>query len=422
MMLRGSALFYALGIAVLIGLLSTSLIIYAYTERLLIRKETRAQDLQRNVTSAMEWLLAAPDDFAEGETKTVDLYGRGKDSVSMMRRTWGAYLLFNVRSFSGKQVEEQTVLAGWLPDSSTAYTLYLADLDQALLLSGKTSITGTCYLPAAGVQRAYIEGQSFEGFDLIRGPVRNSARRLEPINTNLVKQLDEVLGGKFSPTDSVVAFGGFTDGDSLYHSYRSNRLVLRSASALTLRGGFCGGQVCIFSSKSIRVKKEMRLDGVLLFAPKIFIEDDVVGSFQAFARDSLLVGENVEVRYPGVLGIVASQQSPDLAYLILGKKSVCAGLVFGSSVVADYRKHVTVRLAQETHVTGQVWCFDLLDVQGRVWGDVTTSKFELKTPSATYLNHLLGATIDRSRLPIGFSYAALTARKEQRLSILQQMR
>jgi hypothetical protein len=421
-MLRGSALFYALAIAVLIGLLSSSLIIYAHTERLLLSKQTRAEELRRNAESGMEWLLGAPDQFPEGEPVLADLYGRKRDSVSLLHRTWGAYSVFHVRAFSGKKQEEQTVLAGWLPDSTKAYALYLADLDQVLSLSGKTNITGMCYLPAAGVQRAYIEGQSFEGFDLVRGPVRTSARGLEPINTDLVKRLDEWLDGKFLTSDSVIAFNGFDVGDSLYQSFRDAPLVFTSGAAIQLSGGFCGGQVCIFSSKSIRVKKEMRLDGVLLVAPKIFIDDEVVGSFQAFARDSLVAGKKIEIRYPGVLGVVASPRSPDLAYLQLGEKSSCAGLVFGISTVADFRKHVTVRLAKETHVTGQVWCFDLLDVQGTVWGDVTTTKFELKTPSSTYLNHLLHATIDRTKLPFGFTFAALTARKEQRLSILQIMR
>ncbi|MGL4595956.1 MAG: hypothetical protein ACRCYO_00415 [Bacteroidia bacterium] len=422
MMLRGSALFYALAMAVLIGLLSSSLILYAHTERLLLSKHVRMDELRRNMDSGMEWLLASPDAFAEGEFVYADLFGRGRDSVALMRKTWGAYSVFHVRSFAGNMEEEETVLAGWLPDSAKSFALYLADLDQALSLSGKTDIVGRCYLPQAGVQRAYIEGQSFEGFDLIRGLVRQSARRLEPINVDLVKRLDDLVGGKFLPTDRVEGFGGFAQGDSLYASFLDDGLVLRSLSEIVMRGGFCGGQVCFFSSTSIRVKKEMRLDGVLLVAPKIFIEDGVVGSFQAFARDSLLVGKRVEMRYPSVLGIVSSQRSPDLGYLFLDEKSTCAGLVFGASTVADFRKHVTVRLAKETHVIGQVWCFDLLDIQGIVWGDVTATKFELKTPSAYYSNHLLGATIDRTKLPFGFTYAALTASKGQTLSIMEKVR
>ena len=84
--------------------------------------------------------------------------------------------------------------------------MYLADQNKPLSLTGRTQITGNCYLPKAGVKRAYIEGKSFVGNKLINGTKYNSNKTLPPINKELINENLKNFFPKESINDSLMDY------------------------------------------------------------------------------------------------------------------------------------------------------------------------------------------------------------------------
>jgi hypothetical protein len=133
----------------------------------------------------------------------------------------------------------------------------------------------------------------------------------------------------------------------------------------------------------------------------------VRGNFQAFARDSLRTGKKTELTYPSVLGIITTKQSPPQTILLIGEENKIAGLIFGIQTVPDFTRTLLISISTKTEITGQVWSNDLLDLRGKVFGDVGCKLFRLKTNSAVYDNQLLDGEIDRSKRPDAIVLPAL---------------
>ena len=398
-MLKASALFYAIVISVLVGMASGSLILSAYFTRLETDTYLKQEQLQLNAASGIAYLLSSQEEIQPGQPATIDLYGSGKDSTILEKKAWGAYEIALSRAiWNGREVKA-AALTGSLLQSKDRFVLWLADQDRPLSLAGSTIIKGDAYLPKAGVQRAYIEGQSYAGDKMIYGNVKESGRTMRLFDKALAERLQKIMLGQLSETDSVAAI---TDDDSISNSFFNAPVIIRSAGKIVLSGKMYAGHIVIISGKEIIVRKDAMIDGVILAAPIIRIEKEFEGTVQAFASDSLMVDEKCTLLYPSALGIIRTKGSADNMYLAIGMGSTVRGAILSWQGQYDVRKTMLINIAQQSEVKGQIYSMGLLDLKGTVKGSVVTSKFLLKTSSSVYENHLLNATIDITGLPKKF--------------------
>jgi hypothetical protein len=397
-MLKASALFYAIIISVLAALLSGSLILSVYFSRLETDTYVMRDRLQHNAVSGIELLLSSQEEVREGEPVTIDLYNSGEDSVRLEKRSWGVYeMLSSCARWKQHEIKLSALAGGAI--YRERFALYLADQDRPLSLAGNTVIRGDAYLPKAGVQHAYIEGQSYAGEKMIYGNMLPSAKTIPTFDQQLAGSLKDILSGNVQLQYSVIAMPA---EDSLVHSFTGAPLIIYSSQEIILVNKYISGYIMIISGKEIVVNKNTMLDNVLLAAPIIRIEDEFEGTLQAFASDTLLVGKDCRLDYPSALGIIRTVRSPDQMILSLGEETKVKGTVLGWQDSYDIRKNLLVSIGKECEITGQVYSNGLLDMQGAVNGNVTASRFLLRTPSSVYENHLLNAVIDITKLPSYF--------------------
>jgi hypothetical protein len=397
-MLKASALFYAIVISLLGGLLTSSLILSAYFKRLEIDTYIMQEQLQRNASSGITYLLSGQENVLPGNTLVTDLYNEGTDSVLLGLKAWGAYeVALSQAMWHGREVK-LAALTGSLPDEKNRFALWLADQDRPLALAGNTIIKGDAFLPKAGVNRAYIEGQNYAGEKLIYGNVYNSGRIMPSFSTGLAKRLEELISGRLD-RDSAQSI---TDSDSVHRSFFHEPLIVYEPGRIVLGENHCSGQVIIVSGREIIVKKSASLQNVLLAAPVIRIEDEFKGTLQAFAGDTLMIGKKCELDYPSALGIIRSSSSADHMLLYIGEDAKVKGAVVSWQEQYDVHKSMLISIDKKAQVTGQVHSAGLLDLKGEVKGNVIAARFLLKTPSSVYENHLLNAVIDITKLPRQF--------------------
>ena len=418
-MLRAGSLFYALSISVILALVSISLLLGAHYTRMDLLRDQMREDVFRDSKSGLELLMGDQTAIGYGSPKDIDLFGNGSDSVLLEKKTWGAFEIA-ISHAHNKFFNRQLIASvGWQNQPNDRTALVLADLDKPLSITGKTRLAGDCYLPQAGIQRAYIEGQSYSGNKLVDGEIKTSNRFLPEYNDTLVKRIEKSF--EFQPTenDSVIDLQQFQQSDSITNSFSNRPLYVFSEDTILIRSEKINGQVCIISRKGIRIGKNSSIQNALLLAPKIFIEDGVEGNFQAFARDSLVAGEKIHLHYPSVLGIIANSKSPDVSSLFIGEKSRIFGQLFACSTANDFRKHVIISTAIESIIYGEIYSADLVEHRGTVFGDLVCAKFELKTASAEYENHLMDAVIDRPKRSEDFVASAIARKKTDHETVIE---
>jgi hypothetical protein len=397
-MLKASALFYAIVISLLLGMASGSLILSAYFTRLETDTCLKQEKLQVNALSGIAYLLSSQEEIHPGASAAVDLYGSGEDSVILEKKAWGIYEIVLAHAAWRNLEARSAALAGSVLKGSDRFALWLCDQDRPLSLAGNTVITGDAYLPKAGVQRAYIEGQNYAGSKMVYGNVLQSGRSMLLLDKPLVNRLENILSGQFTGADSISALME----DSVTNSFFNAPLIIRSAGRVVLSGKTYSGHIIIYSGTEIVVTKDASLDGVLIAAPVIRIENEFRGTLQAFAGDTLIAGENCELLYPSALGIIRTARSASHMLLSVSSGSKVRGAVLSWQEQFDVRKSMLINIATGAIITGQVYSAGVTDLKGKVKGSVITNKFLLKTPSSVYENHLLNAAIDISALPVEY--------------------
>lgn len=406
-MLKASALFYAIVISLLVGMLTGSLILSAYFNRIEVESYINEEKLQLNAVSGINYLLSSSVDHQGADPVAIDLFDAGSDSVSLQKIAWGVYeIALSSAASNGRQVK-LAALAGSLLNNEQKYSLWISDQDRPLSIAGKTVIRGDAYLPKAGVQRAYIEGQSYSGDKMVYGNIKQSSRAIPIFEKSLSSKISGLLTGSFSENDSVI---NIDEVDTLKRSFFQDAVIVYEAGEIVLNNICLAGHIIVSSSGKITVGANASLNDVILTAPKITVKEGFTGTLQAFASDTLIIEKKCTLLYPSAFGVLRTMRSPDHVLLSVDEGTILRGALIGLQDSYDIRKQLLVQIGKETRITGQVYSSGLADIKGKVAGSVTASRLLLKTPSSVYENHLLDATIDCTALPEEFAGMVMSGR------------
>lgn len=411
-MIKAGALLYSLTIALLIGLFSSSLILFAFISRTTLQQNFDIEKLQLNSNSAMQLLLAAPDKIPFDNSTEIDLFGEGKDKVTLKRKHWGAFEIAVTKAFAGKLTTSRAAVIGATLHNDSKIALYLADEDKPLSLCGNTLIRGICFLPKAGVKRAYIEGQSFSGDKLIDGEIKESNRELPLVNKAMIDNNLAYLAGQYNKNDSLVEFDKVQDSSGITRSFTENTILVHSKEKIILANRHYGGNIIFASDEAVFVTSGCSLENVIIYAPFIEVDNDFEGTVQLFALDSMFIGERVLLSYPSVAGLI--NQGEAGSKMVINENSGINGVVFAYRDKNDSKAQFLFSIAKDATITGQVYSNGPVDLKGKIHGSIACEKFILSTPSSVYENHLLNATIDYSMLSPYFAGVNLTGNSDNR--------
>ncbi|MFN3402666.1 MAG: hypothetical protein ACK40G_01135 [Cytophagaceae bacterium] len=388
-MLKANALFTVLIMALVIALLTGSIIYISYLNRLQISYLQLQQKLMLNASSAFNILLAENSDELQEDTRVLDLYGLEEDSVLIKKAKWGIFDIGIVKAFSGRSEYIKAGMYGYKPDGESNAAVYLADMNRPLSVSGNTRLKGVCYLPEAGIRREFIEGKSFTGNKLVDGEIKKSKSHLPALEKNICENVLKFLAN--TPPASSVYLKDIGQ-DSIIKSYLDTTLFLNLGNNIRLTDKFYSGNILLWSDTLVEIDANSRLKDVLLFAPAVVFKKGFRGSVQVFAKDSILLEEDVELTYPSALGIFKKDFKVQQPFVRIKSGAKVSGLIFTKVEVQDLRQ-TFVDLKKNSLVKGQIYADGYADIKGRVEGSVMCNKFILYS-SYTYENYLLDAEID----------------------------
>ncbi|MCU0431795.1 MAG: hypothetical protein MUF42_17690 [Cytophagaceae bacterium] len=399
-MVRAGALLMSVAMATVIAMFSGFLILMAYhfkqQESLLLSQKK----LAANARSGIEWLLASTS--AEASSQYVDLFGQGSDSVLLQQRYWGAYSLLSSTAMSAGAQVHQMALCGAALSADESTALYLADLGRPLHVCGNTRLQGTSYLPEAGIRHGYIQGRGYTGSSLLYGTSRRSQASLPPLQGKALEALHQYRYAAATMSAADLP-------DTLHHSFSDSTLVIDGGKNLRLGNVHWTGNLVIRADSLLVVGAGATLNQVLLIAGSIVLEPQVRGAFQAFASDSLVVKKGVALSYPSVLGLCRQRSYTFQPFVRVEEGASVKGFVFSwvaPAVVADLKTWIDLR--PNSLVEGEVYAEGNAQLAGEVRGSVYCFRIVLRSPSASYENHLLDAVVDaKARSPLWVSHALM---------------
>ncbi|WP_407427533.1 hypothetical protein [Arcticibacter sp.] len=407
-MLKASALYLVVVIALVIAVFCASLITVAAFYRQEHQKSMRYAELSVNLESGRTLILSSNYQLYDQDDR-LDLFEEESDSVLLRKEHWGIFDLGTVSAFSQKDTLSQSFLIG-LDASGDKSVIYLADEDRPLSVSGRTQIVGAADLPKAGIKQAYVDGRPYEGKELVKGAIRESGRSLPELNKTLILQLREALQDS-SESDPVSA-------DSVSHSFFLNVKKVRIPRRNPIVGDSYSGKIMLLCDTVLTIKKDARLSNVLVFAPGIVIEKGFRGSCQLFAVDSVVTNGSVSFDYPSAIGVLSKGKGGNQPKIALGEGSRFSGILFTyEQERSDLQTQISLgkncKVLGEIHASG----FVKLEKPVIIEGKVACNRFIIQTPSTLYENYLIDIIINRSkRSPYYLTSSLLNSTsKEQRV-------
>jgi len=395
-MVKASALYIVIVIALVIGVVCASLIATSFYYKIQYQKKARYDQLNNNLASGINILLGTAD-TAYSAGKTFSLFNNESDSVYLKKANWGIYTIGVAEAFNQRDTLYKTFTIANRIDSAKWACLYLTNNERPFAVSGKTSIRGDAYIPEAGVQAAYLNNNAYQGDKrLIIGTKHNSEKTLPALDTILLQTATRYFQ-KPPEGDKTLL-----NKDSLTASFlQPTRILNFGKDAQVLEGKYYAGNVILYSDTTVTIDSTSTLKNALVFARAIIVKSGFRGNCQLFATDSISVGPNAVFTYPSCLGIVrsATKKINTEEKITLGDNSQVFGTIFTYESNKNTLKPLII-VGKKVKVQGQVYSQGIMQLmdQLEIDGSVYTGTFFYRSSFTLYENYVVNTTINSKAL------------------------
>lgn len=384
--LKGGALFIAILISIIIGIILCMFILIANYNQRNVTVYGQSSQLYYNLQSAFE--IAQSEYFTDDKNDKWIKNTINDDSLKIKKMHWGAYLLITADTKNRHQTLSQSGLYGISMPSDTG--LMISDNGRPVGLSGAVIFKANCYLPKAGIKAAFIEGQSFINSPQNAGFTKVSQTQIPLVEKEILKKMELQQNNVNVYLDSLVS--GLPQ--NFTRSFHSKTIVLDVSSG-RLSNMALKDNIKIVG-KNIEIDNTCYLENVLIICEKIKFKEGFKGKVHVIASDSIITGKKCEFLYPSSFVLLPKEdKSTDLKWIDINEDCKFYGGILALNKSDDPNgSKVFIKLNAKSEINGFIYSANYLHLEGKVNATVISDKLLLKTPSAVYENHMLACEID----------------------------
>ncbi|WP_281336233.1 hypothetical protein [Flavobacterium eburneipallidum] len=401
--LKSGALQFTVFIGVLIALLLSGMILYAYTFIYMKEQSKGAIENIQLSDTGIAYLLQQEN--ISSDTLKLDFEEKENQTLQTHLSQWGIFEKAHAKTLFRKKIFVKTALIGSLIDAEESPTLFLQETQNPLTVVGNTAIRGNAYLPSQGVKTGYINGNSYYGSQSIYGIQKKST----PVLPNLKKSVLDMItfylkDYKILNQEDYISLG---NSQKIIVSFKEKTKGSYSKNPIVLENQEIIGNIIIKSDTLIRIKKTALLKDLILIAPIIEIEDGTTGNFQAIASQKITIGKGCQLNYPSAL--VLYQDNRNNPYIQSNKPFdnqifIDSGTTVKGSVCYFQTKQPTdfqtqIVLETDSHIKGQVYCMGNFELRGTVSGTVAARQFIANQSGSIFVNHIYNGVIENENIP-----------------------
>lgn len=240
----------------------------------------------------------------------------------------------------------------------------------------------------------------------------HSETQMPPMEAEYQNKIKNIYNTETGNKDSLVYELILSYGDSISHSFLNKTVVINSENGILIPAMILKGNIKVISKKEIFISSGAQLDGIILIAPYIEIENEFIGNCQLFATDSIKIGNNVQMDYLSAMTIFQKTESKmPHAKITIGENFIFSGALIGYQEQYDYKNPIQILFGINTDFTGAIYCNGDVQLKGKFTGDLVINRLKLEKPGSTYINHLEDAFINKD--PLSKNYALISVGKSE---------
>lgn len=279
--------------------------------------------------------------YGQGDMVRVKLFDMSASHVVLTRKDWGLYEVLAAKS--DYLPLSYTVVCGKARGSDLDAAIWIRDRARPLSLSGNTRIDGQAYVPQSGINYTGVSGEIFYGDYVEQSAMRISSGQLPSIDSSSLNNIQNYR-------DSISQAWYFRNSQAEYVDHSAPTALLYGKNSDTVY--HLGGNQILYGDK-LTISADSHLDGIVLVARTIAIEDGFHGCGQFFCTDSLLIGMGVHLSAPSGL-FVSGHEHP---YIAIGKNSKVEGYVIVLNGGKEDKELLYPSLAQQrgSQISGLVY-------------------------------------------------------------------
>lgn len=401
--LKSGALQFTVFIAVLIALLLSGLILYAYTFIYMKEQSKGAIENIQFSDTGIKYLLQQEE--ISTDTLAIDFIKKENQTIQVHLSQWGVFEKAHSKSIFRKKRFIKTALIGSLINSKDSPTLFLQETQNPLSVVGKTEIRGIAYLPSQGVRTGYIAGNSYNGLQLIYGSIQKSTPQLPIVKKSITDVIVFYLK-EYQPANQE-EYINLEANRKIFVSFKEKTKGFYSKNPIVLENKEITGNIIIKSDTLIRIKNTALLKDLILIAPVIEIEDKTTGNFQAIASRQIKVGKACKLNYPSALILYQDNKSNPYNQstkefenqIFINSETTIIGSVcyFQTKELTDFQTQIVLK--KESRIKGQVYCTGNFELGGTVSGSVYTKQFISNEAGSIFVNHIYNGVIENENIP-----------------------
>jgi hypothetical protein len=402
-MIRANSLLYAIYICLIVSILCGAMLYYSNLYNQLNLHYNLREEMFLNNQSIVNYALGnklISTEILHDDTSGIEGFYETKQ--------YGLFTLLLTKTVLRNDTVASANIVGAFSNDKTG--IHMANFGKSLNYSGKVKISGDNYLPNKFIEPTYINN---ERNDLsVKGKIDISEIILPNINPEFKKVFENIDGQKTAVSELE------KQKDSLFFNSFYNKTKDVYVSSI-LSNVIFKGNFILRSKDSIRVRKSVVLEDVILIAPKISFEEGFTGTVQAFSTNGIDLEEEVILNYPSILCLY-SENIPESKIRIKKECKITGAVVLFGNTIETIDKH-TVEMQEHGLIFGDVYCTGKLFLKSTVYGSVYTNKFFYQTASSTYENLVKDIEINALKRPPYFVAVPLFEAKKTQYSILKKV-
>ncbi len=423
---QGYTLLTVLVFMIIIMLILLCLIEYVHVQYRFILKDSHQVQADYLAESGVAYFLNDIDKYFEqiqfNPTQSFDcFYPIEQDTVYIQAMPWGGFIRVEVNAKYKSAFSRKQAMIGQGLTESMDNAIVLDNLDNPLIVTGETEITGNVAVGTRGVKSGNIKGIRFKGKRLVTGDIITKNRsQMSAINPQVSFEATKTMldGLQSQPDKDPFNAGSVIDEERLpsclifeddFEFTDWSLLDSTKACTVVTTGSLLVGPDLDLPRQSMLVAadtlilKNCNLDQALIYGKKqIQVSGNVCGNAQFLSDEQIIVKNGVTLCWPSILYVnrEVPNAQPFEAIKLEGGTSVRGAVVLYTSEKTNKNVMNLCRIKVEKFATmhGLLYTNLSADMGGELTGHASVSSFYLYYSPTHYINYLLDARIDRNGL------------------------
>jgi len=384
---KGSALYIAIIISVVIGVLLSMMLLISRYSKLQVTKFEQFSQLVLDLNSGFE--LAGSDFFGSAYNNKWIKNTYNDDSIKVCLSQWGAYRLINVIAKNRNEQVSGTGLYGVFASSDTG--LVVNENNRQIGVCGNIKFKGNCYLPSAGIKPIYIDGASTRITDENNAHIKTVKSELQVLSDHFMNGIKLAKEEARIGTDSFLLFLPQKINQSF-----SKKTITIIVPGNDLKNVAFENNIKIIGQNELIIDYSSHLENVLIVCRKVRFRSGFNGTVHVISTDSIIIEKDCVFNYPssfvlnpgpnGVRGAIVFKDACDFS-----------GAIIAFQNTTSSNSNVMVKLNKDCTIAGLIYSSGYLQAQGLINGTMLCRNLLVESNSSIYENAIYNCEIDPAR-------------------------